>query len=155
MAKVSRQGKIYSIHTQRVYGSPGWSDLRIFDFNMLLTVNKATNFNNIHLCIPMAIKKKSNIANDIDDDLVTVNKFFAHFVKEVYIKRYGDDVRILPTNNTVNIYRYSDAILKPMLNDSLKTYDETLFDSKKAFKLVDNVNVLITIIPTATELTTT
>ena len=42
-----------------------------------------------------------------------------------------------------------------MLNDSLKTYDETLFDSKKAFKLVDNVNVLITIIPTATELTTT
>ena len=103
----------------------------------------------------MAIKKKSNVANDIDDDLITVNKFFAHFVKEVHIKRYGDDKRILPTNNTVNIYRYSDAILKHMLNDSLKTYDETLFDSKKAFKLVDNVNVLTTIILTATELRTT
>ena len=24
--KVSRQGKIYSIHPKRVYGSPGWSD---------------------------------------------------------------------------------------------------------------------------------
>ena len=46
LVKVSRQGKIYSIHSQRVYASPGWSDLRIFDFNILLTVNTVNNYGN-------------------------------------------------------------------------------------------------------------
>ena len=46
MAKISRQGQIYSVHPQRLYASPGWSDLRTFEFNMLLTAYTATNFNN-------------------------------------------------------------------------------------------------------------
>ena len=57
MAKISRQGQIYSVHPQRLYASPGWSDLRTFEFNMLLTADTATNFNNIHLYIPIQIKK--------------------------------------------------------------------------------------------------
>ena len=57
---------------------------------------------------------------------MTVNIFFAHFVKEIDIKRYGNDIRILPTNNTVDVYRYSDAVLRYMHDDALKTYDETL-----------------------------
>ena len=55
MAKISRQGKIYNSHPQRVYASPNLSDLRTFEFNMLLTANTATNFNNMHLCILMQI----------------------------------------------------------------------------------------------------
>ena len=57
MAKISRQGKIYNAHPQRVYASPNWSDLRTFEFNMLLTANTRTNLKNMHLCIPMQIKK--------------------------------------------------------------------------------------------------
>ena len=115
MAKISRQGQIYSVHPQRVYASPNWSDLRIFEFNMLLKADTATHFNNMHLCIPLQIKKSTNTANDIDDDLMTLNNFFAHFIKEIKISRYSDDIRILPTNNTVDIYRYSDAMLKIFL----------------------------------------
>ena len=69
---------------------------------------------------------------------MTVNNFFAHFIKEINIKRYGDDVRILPANNTVDIYRYSYAMLKHMPDDVSKTYDKTLLYSKKAIKLANN-----------------
>ena len=33
-------------------------------------------------------------------------------MKELDIKRYGGDIPILPLNTTVEIYKYSDAILK-------------------------------------------
>ena len=72
MPKISRQGQIYSAHPQRVYASPNWYDLRKFEFNMLLTADTATNFSNMHLYIPLQIKKSTNTANDIDDDLMTV-----------------------------------------------------------------------------------
>ena len=94
----------------------------------------------MHLCIPLQIKKSTNTDADIDDDFMTVNNFFTHFIKEIDIRRYGDDIRILPTNSTVDIYRYSDAMLKHMPEDTLKTYDETLLYSKKAVKLANNVD---------------
>ena len=70
---------------------------------------------------------------------MTVNNFFVHLVKEIDIRRYGDDIRILPTNNTVGISRCSVAMLKYMPDDALKTY-ETLLYSKKALKLVNSVD---------------
>ena len=107
---------------------------------MLLTGDTATNFDNMHLCIPLQIKNKTNAANDIDDNLMTVYNFFAHFIKEIDIRRYGNVMRILPANNTVDIYRYSEAMLKHMPDDALKTYGETLLYSKKAIKLGINVD---------------
>ena len=67
-----------------------------------------------------------------------VNNFFAHFIKEIDIKRHGDDIRILPTNNTVDVYRYSDAMLKYMPRTALETFDKTLLYSKKLVKLSGN-----------------
>ena len=72
MAKISGQGQICSVHPHSVYASSDWSDLRTFEFNMLLTTDTATSFNNIHLSIPLQIKKKTNAANDIDDNLMAV-----------------------------------------------------------------------------------
>ena len=57
MAKISRQGQIYNMDPQRVYVSPNLSDLRTFVFNMLLTADTSSNFNKMHLCIPLKIKK--------------------------------------------------------------------------------------------------
>ena len=68
MAKISRQGQIYSVHPQIVYISPKRSDLRTFGFNMLLTTDAAKNFNNMYLCIPLQM---TNAANDIDDGFMT------------------------------------------------------------------------------------
>ena len=126
-----------------VFAYSNLSDLRTFPFNMLLTADTATNFNNLHLCIPLQIKKKqknTNTANDIDDDLMTVNNFFAHFIKEIDIRRYNNNIIILPTSNTVDIYRYFDTMLKHMPDEALKTQDETLSYSKKDAKLANDVD---------------
>ena len=64
--------------------------------------------------------------NDILVTEITVNNFFAHWVKEVDIKWLGDDVPILPTTNTIEIYKYSDAMLKHMPKNALKVIENDL-----------------------------
>ena len=76
--------------------------------------NACTNFRNMHLCLPVQIKSKTDKTVDIPDVLMTVNIFLAYCFKKVDIRRYRDDVRILPTNGTVDIYRYSNSLLKHM-----------------------------------------
>ena len=63
------------------------------------------NFHNVHLVFPLKIKKKTNNANDILASEITVNNYFAHWIKEIDIKQLGDDAPILPTTNTVEIYK--------------------------------------------------
>ena len=89
------------------------------------------NFHNVHLVFPMKIKKKSNAANDILAGEITVNNFCAHWIKEIDIKRLGDDIPILPTTNTIPIYRYSDRLLKHMPKDSLAIIENNLLYLKK------------------------
>ena len=60
----------------------------------------------------MKIKLAAGNNNNITAGKITVNIFFAYLVKEIDIKRYGNDIPILPLTNTVNIYRYSDEMLK-------------------------------------------
>ena len=69
---------------------------------------------------------------------MTINIFFAHWTKEIDIKRYGVDLQILATGKSTEIYRYSNAILKYMLKYALKTFinrcphnnDNTSFDQQ-------------------------
>ena len=61
---------------------------------------------------PLKIKSAADDDNNITVGVITVNNFFAHWIKEIDIKRYDDDVPILPLTNTVIIYQYSDEILK-------------------------------------------
>ena len=68
---------------------------------------------------------------DIDATMITVKTFFARWLKEVDIKRYPDDVRITPTNNTVCIADFSAQIMKHMLNKSLDTIKKTLLYDKE------------------------
>ena len=89
------------------------------------------NFHSIHLVFPMKIKKKSNVATNIDDDEITVNNFFAHWIKEIDIKRLGEDVPILPTTNMVPIYKYSHAMLKHMPKNALAIIQNDLLYSRK------------------------
>ena len=89
------------------------------------------NFHNVHLVFPMKIKKSTNNATDLDATLMTVNHFFAHWIKEIDIKQYGDEIPILPLINTVDIYKYSDAMLKFKEDDALKTYQHLLLYYKK------------------------
>ena len=58
-----------------------------------------------------------------------------HWIKELDIKRYGDDIPILPLTNTVKIYKYSDAVLKHMDNDALKIVQNDLLYANKKVSL--------------------
>ena len=55
--------------------------------------------------------------------------------KELNIKRYGDNIPILPLTNMVEIYKYSDAILKHMERDALKTFQNDLLYSNNKVSL--------------------
>ena len=93
------------------------------------------NFHNVHLVFPMKTKKSTNNDTDLDTELMTVNNFFAHWIKEIDIKQYGDEIPTLPLINTVDIYKYSDAMLKFEEDDALKTYQHHLLYLKKKVKL--------------------
>ena len=114
-----------------------YKDLRMAKFTIQLSTNQYMNFHSVHLVFLLKIKK-TNVANDILATELTVNNFFAHWLKEIDTKRLGDDIPILPTTNTIDIYKYSDAMLKHLPKKELKVIENNLLYSKKKFKLPDD-----------------
>ena len=135
LKKPVHQGQIDETLTEKAYVDVTYKGLKVAEFNMKLTNNQYMNFHNVYLVFPMKIKKSFNVANDHVDDVITVNNFFPHRIKELDIKRYGDDIPILPLTNTVEIYKYSDAILKYMEGNALKTFQNDLLYSNKKVSL--------------------
>ena len=68
--------------------------------------------------------KKTNKKTDIDADLITVNNFFAHSVKKISITKYESDKELIPTFSPYEIYQYSEAMLKHLPKDALKTIEK-------------------------------
>ena len=65
--------------------------------------NQCTNFHNIHLCFPIEIKSAADNDNEFTAGYIRT-KNFPHWITEIDIKRYGDDIPILPLSNIVDIY---------------------------------------------------
>ena len=61
----------------------------------------------MHVCSPINIKSARDDNNDIAAGIITVNNFFAHWIKEIGTKSYGDDIPILPLTNTFEKTLYS------------------------------------------------
>ena len=80
--------------------------MKNLDFQTILTNNYYTNPNSMHIYFPMKIKQKSDENNDIDTDLVTVNNFFAHLIKEISVTRYRNDKQLMPIFSPYEIYKY-------------------------------------------------
>ena len=121
------QGMLEDIDTREKVAHPSYTDMEQLDFQILLTYNYYINPSSIDICFPIK-KKKTNQNLYIDADLMTVNNFFAHFVKEVSVTKY----ELIPTFPTYEIYQYTDPMLKHLPEDSLKTIEKTLLYSKKA-----------------------
>ena len=138
IAKPLYQGQIKGTIEKRAYADDTYKDLKTAEFNIQLSSNQYMNFHNVHLVFPMKIKKSTNVANNLTATDITVNNFFAHWIKEIDIKRLGDDTPILPTTNTVEIYKYSDAILKHIPKNALAVIQNDLLYSKKKVKLPDD-----------------
>ena len=135
LAKPLYQGQIKGTIEKRAYADDTYKDLKTAEFNIQLSSNQYMNFHNVHLVFPMKIKKSTNVANNLTATDITVNNFFAHWIKEIDIKRLGDDTPILPTTNTVEIYKYSDAILKHIPKNALAVIENDLLYSKKKVTL--------------------
>ena len=131
LADLAIQGMLDNIDTKEKVTSPSSKDKEELDFQILLTDNYYVNPSNIHICFPIKIKKKSNNSSNIDDDMITVNNFFAHWVKEDSIAKYGSDKELPPTFTPWEVYQYSDAMLKHLPKDSLKTMQKHLLYSKE------------------------
>ena len=84
----------------------------------------------VHFIFLIKFKKKSDINADIGVDLITVNNFFAHSVKEKSITKYGTNKELTPTTTPQEIYQYSDTMLKRLPVKSLKVIVNDLLYSK-------------------------
>ena len=67
--------------------------------------------------------------------MIIATNFFCHWLKEIDARRYPDDKRILPTNDTVEIYQYAAQQLEHLPKKSLNDIRETLLYEKKTCHL--------------------
>ena len=125
------QGMLDDIDTREKVAHLSYKVMEQLDFPILLTENYYVNPNSIHICFPIKIKKNSNNNADIHGDLITGNNFFAHWIKEISVTRYGSDKELPPTFSPWAVYQYSDQMLKNLPSDALKTIQKALLFSKE------------------------
>ena len=114
------------IDTREKVAHSSYTNMEDLDSQIFLTNNYYINPNNIHICFPIKIKKKNNAAADIDADVITVNNFFAHFVKEISITKYGSDKELIPTFSPNKIYQYPDGMLKHLPKNTFKKIEKKI-----------------------------
>ena len=88
MSKIMYQGQIDWIQTKKAYAASTYTDKQILEFNIELTKNHYMNFANMVIWLPIIFKKATNRGQVIDADMITVNNFFAHWIKDISIKRH-------------------------------------------------------------------
>ena len=99
------------------------------------------------MCIVLPIKIKKSTDKTANVNVIRVNNFFCYWLKEIDARRYPDDVRILPTNNTVQIYQYAAQQLKHLPCKSLDDIREALLNEKLLFSLVVEIHDQIRQVP--------
>ena len=108
LTELAIQRMLDDIDTREKVAHPSYKDKEQLDFQILLTENYYVNPANIHICFPIKITKKSNNNSDIDIDLIIVNNFFAHWIKEISITKYGSDKELPPIFSPWKVCQYSD-----------------------------------------------
>ena len=117
---ITRQAQIAGELPRKSYASITYSDKKQFEFVLDLTANTYSNYSTMEICLPLKFTKKTNKALQMDAQMMTVNNFFGHWFTDIDIRRYPDDMMILPTNNSVDIYQYSNAQMKYLPEKSVK-----------------------------------
>ena len=128
--ELAYQGMLDDIKTIEQAAHPSYKDLETLDFQLLLDKSLYTNLNSVHFVFPIKLKKTTDINVGIGADLITVNNFFAHWIKEISITKYGTNKELTPTTTPQETYQYSDAMLKHLSPKSLKVIENDLLFSK-------------------------
>ena len=69
LTKPAHQGQIDGTLTKKAYADDTYKGLKVAEFNIKLTYNQYMNCHNVYLVFPMKIKKGSNVANGLADDV--------------------------------------------------------------------------------------
>ena len=109
---------IQKIKTIEQPANPTYKDKETLESELILDKNYYTNLKYLHLCFPIGFRKLTNAAKDLDPNLVPVNNFFVHWIKEIDITNYGTNKNLIPTTTPQEVYRYSDAMLKYLQENS-------------------------------------
>ena len=137
---ITRQLQVAGELPRKAYGSVTYSDKKQLEFILDLTGNTYSNYSTMEICLPLKFTKKSNKAQKMDAQMMTVNNFFGHWFTDIDIRRYPDDMRILPTNNSVDIYQYSNAQIKYLSEKSVKKLLKTMLYSNKPVYLAKDLD---------------
>ena len=137
---ITRQAQIAGELPRKSYASITYSDKKQFEFVLDLAANTYSNSSTMEICLPLKFTKKSNKALQMDDQMMTVNNFLRHWFTDIDIRRYPDDMMILPTNNSVDIYQYSNAKMKYLPEKPLKKLFKTILYSNKPVYVAANTD---------------
>ena len=72
------QGMLNRVNTIEQPTRISYKDLETFNFQLLLDKNLYTNLNSLHLCFIIKFKKETNVALNLENNVITVNKFLSH-----------------------------------------------------------------------------
>ena len=131
MSMIMYQGQIDWIETKKTYAASTYTNSQMLEFVIEITANHYINFSTMVLCLPITFRKRTNKANAIDDTVIPVNNFFARWIKDVTVKKYGDDIAVLPVNTTLDTYKFSESMLKHLPDDVLAIFQHELLYNKK------------------------
>ena len=110
------------------------------EFILDVTASSYSNYSTMEICLPLKFIKKCNKALQMDAQMMTENNFFGHWFTDIDIRRYPDNMRILPTNNSVDIYQYSNAQIKCLPEKSVEKLLKTKLYSNKPVYLIKDVD---------------
>ena len=105
-----------------------------------LTANTYSDCSTMKICLPLKFTEKSNKTLQMDAQMMTVNNFSGRWFTDIGIRRYPDNVMILPTNNSVDICHYSNTQMKYLPEKSVKKLFKTMLYSNKPIYLAANTD---------------
>ena len=125
---------------RKTYASVTYSHKKLLEFILDLTTSTYGNYRTMEICLPLKFTKKSNKALQMNAQMMTVNNFLGHWFTNIDIRHYPDDMRILPANNSVDIYQYSNAQMKYLPENLVKKLLRTMLYSNKPVYLTKDVD---------------
>ena len=137
---ITRQSQIAGELPRKAYASVTYSVKKQLEFLLDLTASTYSNYSTMEICLPLKFTEKTNKVSQMDAQMITVNNSFGHWFTDIDIRRYPDDMRILPTNNSVGIYQYSNAQMKYLPEKSVKKLLKTMLYSNKPVYLTKDVD---------------
>ena len=106
-------------------------DKEVLEFDLTLNDDHYANLKSLDLFFLIRFRKLSNADQVTLRTLMSVNNFFAHWIKEIDRMKYGTNKWLIPTINPKEICRYSDEILKHLSKNALKIIGKDLLHSTK------------------------